>query len=274
MKSPFLIGIVAVLAPGLASAALTRRWTLNETSLANGILESVSGSTSATLFGTTTGVVGNPGVFQGDYSFLFNGTNNGVSTGLQNVLPTVSDFSVFVTAVFTSNYQGGARMLFSNNNSQGAGRLDFAINGTSTVPNQLTFFLGAATGGTSLSISFTDSTSDPILFDGGWHEVGISRSGNTFQLYVDGTAAGSPGTSSLAPSTNTNYLIGRRPAFSGFFNDRISEVQVFNEARTEGLAVIPEPTSVILAGIASGMALCHRRRPRGFQPQSIRGILP
>lgn len=259
MKTTVLLTpvLAALLAAG-ASAELTRRWALNETTLDLGILESVSGSTSAQLFGTTTGVLGNPGVSSGDLSYLFNGAGNGVSTGLQNVLPTVSDFSVFVTAMFFENYQGGDRMLLSNNNSQ-AGRIDFGINGDATTPNRLTFFLGAASGGTNLAIAFTDSIDTPVLFDGGWHEVGISRTGTTFQLYVDGAAAGASGTSTLALSTNTNYLIGRRTAYSGFFNNRISEVQVFDDARTTGVAIIPEPSTPLLA-LAALAALARRRR--------------
>ena len=88
MKTTVLLTpvLAALLAAG-ASAELTRRWALNETTLDLGILESVSGSTSAQLFGTTTGVLGNPGVSSGDLSYLFNGNGNGVSTGLQNALP-------------------------------------------------------------------------------------------------------------------------------------------------------------------------------------------
>lgn len=256
-----IINVTAALAISSGvQAALTHRWALNETELIagtppTGILESVSSSTSAALFGTATGVIGNSGVLPGDLSYQFNGSGNGVSTGLNNVLP-VLDFSVFVTGRFADSYQGGARMLFSNNNGQ-AGRIDFGVNGDSTTPNRLTFFLG---GSVSMAISFTDSTVDPILFDGGWHEVGISRSGTTFQLYVDGAAVGTSGTSSIAISTTTNYLIGRRAGFSGFWNDRISEVQVFDEARTTGVAIIPEPSTFLLGSIALGFCMIRRRR--------------
>lgn len=255
-----LIAAVFSFTGGGTQAALTHRWALNETELIagtppTGILESVSGSTSAALFGTTTGVIGNPGAISGDLSYQFNGSGNGVSTGLTAVLPTM-DFSVFITARFAESYQGGARMLFSNNNGQ-AGRVDFGVNGDSSTPNRLTFFLG---GATNMALSFTDSTVDPILFDGGWHEVGISRSGTTYQLYVDGTAVGASGTSSIAISTNTNYLIGRRVAFTGFWNDRISEVQVFDEARTTGVAIIPEPSTFLLGSMALGFCMIRRRR--------------
>lgn len=261
-----LAALIALLAPGLASAALTHRWTLNETSLAgdgSGVLEAVSNTTVGQLFGTATGVVGNPGVYVGDLSYLFTGNaanNNGnaISTRSNSVLPTTGNFSVFATAVFAPNYQGGARMLFSNNNSQ-AGRVDFGVNGTITVPNQLTFFLG---GASSMSLSFADSTVDPILFDGEFHEVGITRSGTTFQLYVDGVAVGSAGTSSVAVSTGTDYRIGRRNAFSGFYNNFISEVQVFNDVRSSGLAVIPEPSTALLGLSAVGLSLLVRRRTR------------
>lgn len=259
-----LVVTLAILAPGLASAALTHRWTLNETSLAGdgtGVLETVSNTTVGQLFGTVTGVVGNPGVYAGDLSYLFTGNaaNNGgnaVSTKSNTVLPTTGNFSVFVTALFAINYQDGGRMLFSNNNSQ-SGRVDFGVTGTATIPNQLTFFLG---GASSMSIGFTDSTTDPILFDGGFHEVGITRSGSSFQLRVDGVAVGTAGASSLAISTGTDYRLGRRTAFSGFYNNRISEVQVFNDVRSSGLAVIPEPSVAMLGLAAIGMSLLVRRR--------------
>jgi hypothetical protein len=263
---PKLLALIALLAPGLASAVITHRWTLNETSLAadgTGVLESVSNTTVGQLFGTATGVVGNPGVYPGDLSYLFSGNaaNNGgnaVATKFNNVLPTTGDFSVFVTAVFATNYQGGGRMLLSNNNSQ-AGRVDFGIAGTTTIPNQLTFFLG---GASAMTIAFTDSAADPVLFDGGFHEVGVTRAGSSFQLHVDGVAVGSAGTSSVAISTNTEYRIGRRNAFSGFFNNAISEVQVFNEVRSSGLAVIPEPSTAVLGMGGIGLALLARRRTR------------
>lgn len=218
----------------MVSADLTRRWALNEYTLGDGILEAVSGSRAAQLFGTAPGVIGNPGVNAADRAYLFNGTNNGVSTALNNALPATGNFSVFVTALFPVNYQGGARMLLSNNNGQ-AGRIDFGINGAAATPNQLTFFYG---GTTNLSVSFTDSVASPVLFDGGWHEVGVTRSGNTYQLYVDGVARGASGASSLAINTGTNYLIGRRTAFSGFWSGRISEVQVFDDVRTTGLPIL------------------------------------
>lgn len=222
-----------------ASAGMTRRWALNEYTLDGGILESVSGSTAGALFGDATGVIGNPGATAADRAYLFKGNTannagNAVSTEITNVLPATGSFSVFVTAKFATNYQGGGRLLFSNNNSQG-GRIDFAIDGNATTPNRLTFFYG---GTTSMSISFNDSVATPILFDGGWHEVGIARSGTSYQLYVDGVARGTAGTSSLAISTTTVYRIGRRTAFSGFFNNAISEVQVFDEARTAGLPLL------------------------------------
>jgi hypothetical protein len=259
MKPTILLASLAPLLSGIASGALTHRWALNETSLnpdATGVLESVSSTTVGQVFGTVTGVVGNPGVNAGDLAYKFDGVGNAVSTKFNNVLPTVADFSVFVTAVFASNYQGGGRMLFSNNNSQ-AGRIDFGVNGSASVPNQLTFFLG---GTANLSLAFTDSVVSPVLFDGDFHEVGIQRSGTSFQLYVDGNAVGSPGTSSVAISTNTDYRIGRRFAFSGFYNNLISEVQVFNEARTTGVAIIPEPSAILLGVSACGLTFLRRRR--------------
>jgi hypothetical protein len=167
MKSKALILMLATTCGGFshATAELIRRWALNEANLDSGILESVSTSTSAALFGTATGVVANPGVVASDFSYLFNGTNNGVSTGLNNVLPATGDFSVFVTAFFPANFQDGGRLLFSNNSAQ-AGRIDFGVDGNVTTPNRLTFFLGGSPA--NLSISFTDSTVTPVLFTGGW----------------------------------------------------------------------------------------------------------
>jgi hypothetical protein len=242
MKSKTLAILVATTCCSVshATAELTRRWALNEANLDGGILESVSGSTDAVLFGDAAGVVGNPGVVPADQAYLFKGNaantaGNAVSTGLTDVLPATGDFSVFVTAFFPADYQGGGRLLFSNNNSQ-AGRIDFGVNGTPTVPNQLTFFLGGSPA--NMSIAFTDSTVTPSLFNGAWHEVGVTRTGTTFQLYVDGVAVGASGTGSVAISTGTLYRIGRRTAFSGFFNNAISEVQVFNDVRTQGVPIL------------------------------------
>ena len=142
-QTPFFILLITTCVTSGVSAELTRRWGLNDVAPA-GILESVSGTTVATLFGDATGVVGNPGVTAADRAFIFKGNpansgGNAVSTEISNVLPASGDFSVFVTAKFATNYQGGGRILFSNNNGQ-AGRIDFAIDGNATTPNRLTFF--------------------------------------------------------------------------------------------------------------------------------------
>jgi hypothetical protein len=220
-RNPWLVLVLGLGSAVTVSADMTRRWALNEYTLNDGILESVSGSTAGALFGDATGVIGNPGVDAADRAYLFKGNaaNNGgnaVSTEITNVLPATGNFSVFVTAKFATNYQGGGRLLFSNNNGQG-GRIDFAIDGNAATPNRLSFFYG---GTTNMSISFADSVASPVLFDGGWHEVGVTRSGTTYQLHVDGVARGAPGTSSLAISTNTVYRIGRRTAFSWLFQQR------------------------------------------------------
>ena len=113
-----------------------------------------------------------------------------------------------------------------------------------------------------------------ILADGQWHHIAVTfdRDGNAIR-YIDGSAVNEAvDISSVGDISNDEILaIGQRGNVAGFpydspFDGRIDDVRLYDEVLTaeevSGLAIIPEPTSLVLLGL--GVAtLLGRRRCRG-----------
>lgn len=77
--------------------------------------------------------------------------------------------------------------------------------------------------------------------DGNWHHVALRRSGNTFEIYVDGVLA-KTGTSASTYNTLTGntQTIGawRSTSTSQEFNGQIDDVRIYSDARTPGEIVM------------------------------------
>lgn len=119
-----------------------------------------------------------------------------------------------------------------------------------------------------------DSNDGPQVNDGQWHHIAVTfdRDGNAIR-YIDGSAVNEAvDISSVGDISNDEILaIGQRGNVAGFpydspFDGRIDDVRLYDEVLTaeevSGLAIIPEPTSLVLLGL--GVAtLLGRRRCRG-----------
>jgi len=135
--------------------------------------------------------------------------------------------------------------------------------------NAIEFYGGAGVGGVGTSPALTIST-------GAWHQFVARRSGTTFTLFYDGAAVGSTLGVGAAVTTSPNPLEISGRSSGGtlgggkFVQGNMDEVAFWKIALSDsdisslfnggsGLALIPEPSSVALAGLG-GLVLLRRRR--------------
>jgi hypothetical protein len=239
-----LLGVLVI--TGISHAALIHQWALDETSLTwNGtvwvdVIDSVPGNPTGQLWGYTstspvnTTVINQPGVplYTGDTAYNFT-ESTGISAAFLNnmsPIPTTGDFTVKVW-MNTTNLHTAQGHLFSNNNNQ-AGRANlYLLNGA------LAWFQN---GGVSL----VDATADKgSIFDGNWHEVGIARQGDRFDLLRDGLVVAT-GNSTTAFTTTQSWMIGRMRASNGDYEGSIADVKVYD-------TYIPEPATLLLLGLGA-----------------------
>ena len=222
--------VTLLLVGGFAEAALIHQWKLDETTLTYdgstwaGVIDSAAGTPTGNLWGyggtdpVNTNVINQPGAHgfpDGAYNFIEPTGISTVTTNNMTAVPATGDFTVLVT-MKTTNLHTAQGHLFSNNNGQ-AGRANLhLLNGS------LMWFHN---GGASIT-----ETASPI-FDGQWHEVGISRQGSNFYLLRDGFVVGT-GTGAGAFSTNTWWMIGRQRSFAGDFDGQISDVRIYDQVYT------------------------------------------
>jgi hypothetical protein len=221
-----------LLIASFSQAALIHQWKLDETALTwNGstwgnIIDSVSGNPTGLLWGyavadtVNTTVINQPGVplYAGDLAYNFT-EPTGISAAFLNnntAVPTTGDFTALVW-MKTTNLHTAEGHLFSNNNAQ-AGRAN------------LTVLNGALRWFQNGGVSLADATAEKgAIFDGNWHEVGISRKGSLFALLRDGQVVASASAAGAAAfSINTSWMIARMRSYGGDFDGSVADVKVYN----------------------------------------------
>ena len=70
----------------------------------------------------------------------------------------------------------------------------------------------------------------PIV--GQWHHFALTRNESTYTFYADGISLGSVNNSSFIPNANASLTIGQAEGL-GFFNGRLDEIQIFDQALSE-----------------------------------------
>ena len=137
----------------------------------------------------------------------------------------------------------GTDAAFATNNN------DFTWEGwinTSSTARQQVLSVGELTAGKGASFyvgtdgklhfdlsSVVGPTSATAVNDGNWHHVSVVKSGNSYQLYVNGATDGNSATLSAANITTGNVVIGSVfSKDSSFFNGQMSDVRMWSTART------------------------------------------
>lgn len=124
----------------------------------------------------------------GNYSYLFNGTSDKITTTADSSLELDADFTIEFWAKTTQSYGSGGRRFYCIRQS-----------GTSAA-NALIF--GTSNGGVNASLNYVGTTitsSGVTVNDGNWHHYAATRSGSNLELWIDGVSRAT-GTTSATPS--------------------------------------------------------------------------
>lgn len=105
-----------------------------------------------------------------------NGTSRGRILGSRKLIPATNDFTVLLW-MRTTNTTSPEKHLFTNNRGQ-PGRCNLTLDATA---GKLTWWVNTTFGLVSVGAG-----TGPVIDNGVWHQVGISRAGKTFRLWVDG----------------------------------------------------------------------------------------
>ncbi len=119
-----------------------------------------------------------------------NGTSRGRILGSKKLIPATNDFTVLLW-MRTTNTTSPEKHLFTNNRGQ-AGRCNLSQDAT---PGKMTWWVNNTYGLVSVSAG-----TGPAVDDGVWHQVGISRNGKTFRLWVDGGIVSSATSAAANPA--------------------------------------------------------------------------
>ena len=110
-----------------------------------------------------------------------NSLSRGRILGSKKLLPATNDFTVLMW-IRTTNTSTAEKQLFSNNLGQN-GRCNLTLD-PSSAPNKVIWWANDALG--LPGSGGVSAGTGPVVDDGAWHQVGFSRSGKTFRLWVDG----------------------------------------------------------------------------------------
>jgi hypothetical protein len=239
----------------VADASLIANWSGNGN--AN---DSVGGHNGTLVNGTGFGT----GQF-GQQAFKLNGTNQYVSVPNSPAWDFGSNpFTIALWANFNaiSNraFSAGGNLFIGDDNGLGDqnkwffsylsdGSLGFHINSPSLGP-----------------IFLTSPVQLPVN-TGEWNLFAVTKSGNTYTFYENGSSLGSVTNPNAIPSPSANLTIGQAEN-AGYIDGLLQNVQIYNQAlsaaQIEQLAAAPEPACITMlaSGLfaAGGFGLYRRRR--------------
>ncbi|RYD46747.1 MAG: LamG domain-containing protein [Verrucomicrobiaceae bacterium] len=97
-----------------------------------------------------------------------------------------------------------------------------------------------------------------------WEHVAYTYNNGNIQVFRNGILVYSPVATAFNNETSATFAIGMDAGYASFFNGRIDEIQIYDNAMTAANIVtaastIPEPTAVVLGSIGL-LGLLRRRR--------------
>ena len=225
--------------------------------------DSVSGQNGTLVNGAGFG----PGL--SGQAFLFNGVNQYVS------VPNDSNWS-FGSNPFTINLFVNFNSITPSSNDQipnvfvsddlGPGNIDkwaFFMDGAG--------HLGFDLNSPSLPFLTVLAPTSVLPKTHTWYDFAITRSGSTYTFYADGVSLGTATSAVAVPQALAPLRIGYAEG-SDYLNGSIENVGIYNQALTASqiaaISSVPEPSSLILVGLACAMgtvAAAWRRLSPVFQ---------
>ena len=168
-----------------------------------------------------------------------------------------NDFSLSLWVNFTSISPLGVGSLPNTfiGHDQGGGSAPKWIFGYNAL-GSMYFHINGSGGSTFLT---SGSTLAPTT--NSWHLYTMTRSGSNYKFYFDGAIIGSDTSSLQIEDAAAPLTIGQAEGI-GYLDGRVDDVRVYDNAltSTEVRALVPEPSTIITAGV--GVAILLRRRKR------------
>jgi Concanavalin A-like lectin/glucanases superfamily/PEP-CTERM motif len=197
-------------------------------------------------------------------AFALNGANQYVSVPASNDWAFGSgSFTIGLWANFNTIESGGVGSLPNTfiGADDGGGNQDkwvFSYNSSGS----LVFHINSPGSG-PIFLSSPD-TFTPTL--GTWNYYAVTRSGDTFTFYVNGTSLGTVTNSTAVPTVIAAPLTIGEAEGAGYFNGSLDEIRIYNNALTASqiaqLASVPEPSSLLLGVMGIGVVGCLARSRR------------
>ena len=227
-RSGLLLLVVLTATPCFAqsqSPALTAHWPLDETK--SGTVEDIAGQTKVAWQGSKVNQKGPVGK-----AFAFGQREDRIDTGNKAIIPENGDFTV---CMWISTRQSGQGHLFSNNGGQ-RHRANLMVAG-----GELRWFHDGGVG---------EVSSKCHVSDGRWHHVALTRRGQDFSLWINGTER-PIGKSPAKISQAYSWIIGSNAYGTNYvFEGLIDDVRVYSGAiDTKAIEALVEAGDPQAAGV-------------------------
>lgn len=200
-------------------SGLIAYWTLNESAGATSFTDSSGNGKTGTCSGTGCPVAGVAGKLNTAASF--DGTNDIISASDSSLWTFSGDFTISLWV--KANSWGGnwwTRAFLGQDEGGGpTNKWIFSYDGTRTI-----FHINTSSGGgpVALGNTWTPST-------GTWYHLAVTRQGNNYTFYRDGSPDGVWTDSTIIPDASAPLTIGWAEGV-GSFNGTIDDVRIYNRA--------------------------------------------